>query len=130
MVIKMPKLKKKLPKELIPTEAQEQETLVKWLEYHKDIKFSALPLGSYSENWSVRNRNKRIGVRSGVPDMMIILPTKHLLFIEMKRTKGGKLSPEQESWINELDAIKNVMAIVCYGAKEAIQSIEELCLTK
>ena len=89
-------------KQYIPTEQEEQELLVEWLEYKK-IKFSALPLNTYTEHWSVKNRNKRIGVRSGVPDIMIILPTNKLVFIEMKRTSKSVLSENQKEWIKALN---------------------------
>jgi len=72
----------------------EQEALVKYLEL-KHIKFSALPLSTFTKSWGVKIRNKMMGVRPGVPDMMLIIKNK-LLFIEMKRKKGGVVSQAQK----------------------------------
>ena len=109
---------------LTAKETEEQETLVKYLEIRR-LKFSAIPNGMYTKSWAVKNKNKREGVRSGVPDMMIILPNK-LLFVELKRIKGGTVSPEQKEWIEKLNGIgEQVEAVVCKGCGEAIDKIEK-----
>jgi hypothetical protein len=41
----------------------------------------------------------------------------------MKRKKGGKLSQEQKDWI-ELVKSKGYEAVVCYGAEEAIDVVD------
>jgi hypothetical protein len=70
-------------------------------------------------------KNKRDGLRAGLPDLLVILPHK-LLFIEMKRLKGGKVSPEQQDWIEQLNKIGDqVEAIVSRGCGEAIDKIEQ-----
>ena len=69
-------------------------------------------------------KKKAMGVSKGVPDFMIVLKTKGLLFIEMKRLKGGRVSPEQVEWINSLNTIASVEAIVCCGAEDAINTVE------
>jgi hypothetical protein len=47
---------------------------------------------------------------------MIILKNKKLLFIELKRQKKSlsKVSEAQKFWIEKLNEIQNVQAIVCY----------------
>jgi Holliday junction resolvase len=65
-------------------------------------------------------------VKSGVPDYIIYHKNK-LLFIEMKRVKGGKVSPEQEEWIFKLNTVDGVEAVVCYGFDQAKIIIDELC---
>ncbi len=105
-------------------ETEEQETLVCYLEIKK-LKFSAIPNGMYTKSWNVKRKNKREGLRAGVPDMMVILPKK-LLFIELKREKGGVVSPEQKEWIERLNEIGDqVEAVVCRGCGEAIDKIEK-----
>jgi hypothetical protein len=47
----------------------------------------------------------------------------HGLYIEMKRSKGGTVSPEQKVWISLLKQ-QGYEAIVCRGADEAKQAIE------
>ena len=70
-------------------------------------------------------RFKAEGVRRGFPDMF--LPAArggyHALAIELKRKFGGKVSPEQREWIDNLKA-QGWYAIVSYGAGPAIEIIE------
>jgi hypothetical protein len=68
---------------------------------------------------------KKMGVVKGVPDYFLCQPSDcfHGLFIEMKRKKGGKLSQEQKDWI-ELVKSKGYEAVVCYGAEEAIDIVD------
>jgi hypothetical protein len=69
---------------------------------------------------------KAEGVRSGVADMMLAYPSNgyHGLFIELKRRDGGKVSPQQQEWINRLNKA-GYLAIVAYGAKEAVKVITD-----
>ena len=39
---------------------------------------------------------------SGVPDRIILLPGGHIIFAELKRPKGGKVSPMQQWWREQL----------------------------
>jgi hypothetical protein len=68
-------------------------------------------------------KNKAIGVRAGVPDLMIIVKSS-LLFIEMKRKKGGVVSVFQKDWLEKLDKLDNVYAVECKGYEEAVEVIE------
>lgn len=109
---------------LTALETEEQESLVQYLKF-RGLKFSAIPNGMYTKSWAVKRKNKREGVNSGVPDMLVILPKK-LLFIELKREKGGTVSPEQKEWIEKLNGIGNqIEAIVSRGCGEAIDKIEK-----
>ena len=79
---------------------------------------------------------KAEGKQKGYPDLIIDEPNRHFhgLRIELKRrrkqlktklsTAHTKISPEQQDWINRLNA-KGYKAVVCYGADEAIDVIEE-----
>ena len=71
-------------------------------------------------------KNKQSGLNPGLPDLLICLP-HFLLFIEMKRTKGGQVSDEQKEWIRELNKYGDVLAQVCFGFDEARQLVED-CL--
>jgi len=71
-------------------------------------------------------KNKMSGLRRGVPDMLIILPKGKLLFIEMKRSTGGRTSPEQIEWIKELNNCAGVTAVQANGYEEAKKIIESL----
>ena len=39
---------------------------------------------------------------SGVPDRIILLPGGHIIFAELKRPKGSKVSPMQQWWREQL----------------------------
>lgn len=82
-------------------------------------------------------RKKRMGVSPGVPDYMILLKRKSLLFIELKKkrtmkdngeyyalsTDGIEIRPEQERWIEQLNEIDNTAAFFAYGSAEAIEIV-------
>lgn len=68
---------------------------------------------------------KQQGVKPGVPDIFLPIPTKkyHGLFIELKKDKGGRVSPEQHEWIDYLTK-QGYKAQVCKGFDEAQKTIE------
>ena len=108
-----------------PLEEDEQATFVQWLEAKK-IKFTAIPNSTWTHSWSQKVKNKKTGLRPGFPDMVCALPAKGLLFIEMKRRKGGFVSPEQQQWLDALQALDGVEARACYGCDNAIAFVEEI----
>jgi hypothetical protein len=105
----------------VPTEYEECLVFVEWLERMK-LKFSHIPQETYTKSWGVKMKNKRMGVRSGVPDYLIITP-KGLIFVEMKRLKQGTVSDSQKEWINAINKCSGVQANVCKGASEAIEFV-------
>lgn len=109
--------------EIIPTEEVEQRIVVEYLEL-KGHKFSHIPNSTYTKSWKVKMRNKEQGVRAGLPDLVAIV-NNNLIWIEMKRKKGGVLSAAQKSWIEALEAAGQTVR-VCKGAEEAIKFIQEL----
>jgi len=58
------------------------------------------------------------------PDLMLAVPRRgfHGLFIEMKRTKGGTISDEQNQFLHEL-RLAGYNAVCCRGSDEAIRAI-------
>ena len=86
-------------------------------------------------NSSLENKAKSLGKSKGFPDLQILRPNKYYsgLFIELKRqkkqlktklsTSHTKTSKEQLEWIYKLNN-EGYYAIVCYGAIEAIEVIE------
>jgi len=109
---------------MIPTEHEEQCALVQYLELKK-LKFTSIPNSTYTKSWKQKAKNKAEGLRPGLPDLLVIVKD-HLVFIEMKRVKGGRVSEHQETWIAALNDCKSVQAFVCYGADEAMNLIERL----
>ena len=108
---------------MVPKEAEEQKVFVEWLKVH-NYKCAHIPNGGKFPI-QYRAKLKKLGVSPGVPDMMIIHP-KGLVFIEMKRQKGGVVSEDQKGWINVLSEISNVQVFVARGADEAIKIISDL----
>mgnify|MGYP000883117371 FL=1 len=131
--------------QLNPTEDQEAEALAQWLRLKK------LPF-THIANESGRGRTamlrtaklKRMGQSKGFPDYLIAIPShipylevikdgencierrvdKRLIAIELKRQKGGHVSPSQREWLKILNSA-GIEAVVCHGFEEAKKFIEE-----
>ncbi len=105
-------------KKVLPKEAQEQILFVVWLR-KQGFKVSASANGG-SRNLLEAMKMKRMGVSPGFPDVEVPLPCGHFhgFYIEMKRQKGGKVSPEQAEWLEYLRS-KGYYAEVAYGFDEA-----------
>jgi hypothetical protein len=106
-----------------PTEDFEQTLLVHWLEV-KGYKFTAIPNSTYTTSIKQKMKNKRTGLRPGFPDMVVIV-NKKIICIEMKRTRGGTLTPEQKIWIEALN-YAGVPTRVCKGFEEAKAFVTEI----
>lgn len=63
----------------------------------KVLVFSHIPQETFTKSWVTKKKNKAMGVRSGVPDMVIVF-TRYVLFLELKKEKGGILSDAQLDW--------------------------------
>lgn len=112
----------------IPTEDTEQAHIFAWAAWASG-KYPELDLMHHIPNGGKRSKSeaarfKAQGVKAGVPD--IFLPcargSYHGLYIELKRTKGGKLSAAQKEWIDALRG-QGYKVIVCYGFDEAREVI-------
>ena len=70
-------------------------------------------------NEPLKIRNRQLGVRSGVPDLMLPIPSQgyHGMFIEMK-TKTGRVSENQKRWLSALNGF-GYLAVVAYGWEDA-----------
>lgn len=112
-------LKMDSQKDTIPTEHLEQRELVRWFRqtFHGVRIFAIANGGARSK--ATAGRLKAEGVVSGVPDLFV---PAWRLWVEMKRTKGGSLSPEQKDWITYLQEV-GYCAIVCKGAEDAKRQI-------
>ena len=65
------------------------------------------------------------GMKPGVPDIVVPIPRAgfHGAFLEMKRKKGGVVSPEQNWWITALRE-RLYFVTVCYGWDDAKFELE------
>lgn len=93
----------------------------------KKIKcYSHIPQETFTKSWVTKNKNKAMGVRAGVPDMLIVFPDK-VLFLELKRLNGGKVSEAQKAWVEALTCVSgNVYAAIAAGFDEAKREIDDL----
>ena len=113
----------------IPTESDEQKALMRWAAYNRG-RYPELALLYHIPNEGQRDprvgaRMRAEGLRKGVPDLCLPVARggSHGLYIELKRTKGGRLSPEQAEWIDGL-LRQGYAACVCRGWEAASREIE------
>jgi len=115
--------KRPAPMESNPMEATDQMTVVDWLRAHKVLFSATVP---------DRRTCQRMGYSKGVPDIMIydrpLIIEDGMMFIgcaiEMKRLKGGVLSPEQKIWLSELKE-RGWKCHVAHGCDDAIKFLKE-----
>jgi hypothetical protein len=114
---------------LCPLESQEQATLFGWARLMEN-RIPELRMLYHVPNGGHRNKIvaaklKAEGVRGGVPDICLPVARNgyHGLYVELKRRKGGKATPEQMEWIAALGE-QGYFAAVCYGFDEAREAIE------
>lgn len=120
-----------------------------WLEMQK-LKFTHIPnenIYSFMDRGLAQylgGKAKKIGVRAGLPDYVILTP-RGVLWVEMKppsskpksgesplinwkpgqKTKGG-LGIAQKDWILAINETPSTQAEVCYGAEEAIAFVSRI----
>lgn len=114
----------------VPTEDQEQATLIQWCEsnarkYEGINRIFAVPNGGYRNKRNAVTL-KRTGTKAGVPDLCIPVPKGkyHGMWIEMKRRKKFTVSDEQNDWQAYLNSA-GYYAVIAHGCDEAIQYIKE-----
>lgn len=113
---------------LIPLEKTEQINFIDYCKANNIIAVSTqngFKMPKTAFNWAAySNSLKRLGLATGFPDVIILARNKsnthEVLFIEMKRIKGGRVSPEQKEWINKLDSL-NYCVGIAYGCDSAIK---------
>jgi hypothetical protein len=112
----------------IPTEAQEQAALAQWLDARPHILWCHV---ANERKCSAREgaRLKRLGVKGGVPDVLIFqnaATQRPGIAIEIKtRRPGAKATKMQCAWIEKLRLLGWLTA-VCHGAQEAIRFLEAI----
>ncbi len=121
MVIRSPVLKV-----AIPTEHQEQRDLVRWFRRkYAPVRIFAIPNGGY-RSMTDAAKFKAEGLSAGIPDLFV---PAWRLWIEMKRQKGGRVSPEQADWIKYLESV-GYTCLVCPGSENAQAQIEAFVAAK
>ena len=107
----------------LSSEDLEQEAVVAWCDL-KHIPIVHIP-NEGKRSVSYAARLKRMGLRSGFPDLFVPLARGiyHGLFIEMKYG-SGRASGAQEGWLRLLSR-EGYAVSICYGFDEARHVIEK-----
>lgn len=112
-------------------ENDEQAAVIAWAEYmsavHPCLKWLFHVPNGGSRNKAEAYRMKETGIKSGVADLVLPYPNKdyHGLFIEMKRAEKSKsrVSDSQKDFLSYVNSV-GYLGVVCYGADQAISTIE------
>lgn len=104
----------------IPSEHVEQRNFVSQWRKSRPERIFAIPNGEHRSK-SVAARLKLEGVSPGVPDLCV---PELLLWIEMKRQKGGRESDSQLDWIDYLRACGHI-CIVAKGCEDAWRQLAQ-----
>jgi len=114
----------------VPTEHAEQAQLfeVAAIRAERDGRWGmlyAIPNGG-DRHPAVGAALKAEGVKAGVPDVHLPVPVgrHHGLYIELKRTVGGRVEQAQAEWIEDLQA-QGYRVEVCRGCDAAVAAITE-----
>lgn len=116
----------------VPSESVEQQNLFRWAAVSAAVRWpKEMRMLYHVPNEGKRSRAngarlKAEGLRAGVPDINLDVARGeyHGLRIEMKRRRGGRVSPEQAAWLEALRE-QGYAAIVAYGWEEAADAIEK-----
>lgn len=118
-----------MAKNTTPLESEEQERFCDYLRTN-NILFTSTQNGAYlgSARFLRGKRLKDQGMCKGFPDLIIFAKNKSktvdVLFIEMKRQKGGVVSEEQQKWIDDLSS-KGYFVGVARGCESAIRILNK-----
>lgn len=115
--------------QLTGSEDEEQQKVIQWAELMSNA-YPDLQMLYHVPNGGSRNRAeagklKRMGVRAGVPDLVLPVPRNGYagLYIELK-VGENRPSKNQKNWLEKL-ALHGYKALVCYGGNEAIAILEQ-----
>ena len=109
-------------------EKSEQELFVRYCDLKGIVCVhipNGFPLGGLRNKFAYINAIKRQGYKTGFVDLMVFAKNSkyQLLFLEFKREKGGKLSPQQDKWLNWLND-NGYYARCVKGNAEAVEVLE------
>ena len=111
------------------SEDGEQKAVLLWAAYNLKL-YPELRWLHHSPNGGSRSKReganfKTLGVKRGFPDLCLLVPRGRYfgLFVELKKVKGGVISPEQLVWKTYLNEA-GYYAIIAHGWIEAVAVIE------
>ena len=104
------------------SEHLEQVRLVSWFRRnYPGVRVFAIPNGGVRSGPQGASL-KAEGVSPGVPDLFV---PEWLLWVEMKKSKGGTVSPEQKDWIAYLESIGH-RVIIGRGFEDAKRQVMDI----
>lgn len=116
----------------VPLEVEEQEAVLEYCEIWHMPHFH-VNNEMYTTSWKQKATAKRLGTKSGVPDLFVFVPVAkaditgeaiyQMITIEMKRRKGSTTSDTQVEW-GRVFTQAAIPHAVCKGATEAIAFIK------
>lgn len=106
-----------------PLEDEEQINFIAELE-NRGYKFWHTNNEMWTKSWKQKAKSKAMGVQSGIPDLFICFK-QGIVGFEMKRQKGGVVSPTQKYWHKILEAAK-IPCYICRGCEHAIETLDYL----
>lgn len=113
----------------MPSEHLEQVSFINWFKLtYKDFIIFSIPNGEY-RHASIAVRLKAEGLTAGIPDLAILMPNKEIVFLEMKKSKGGVLSKNQKELIPEIEKL-GFTVLIGYGFLDAKSKFEDYLLQK
>jgi hypothetical protein len=111
---------------VLKSEHYEQREFVSWFrKTYPDVRIFAIPNGGWRSRITAA-KLKAEGASPGVPDLFI---PAWLVWVEMKRSKGGMLSDKQKDWRQYLLSIGHTF-ILANGKEQAIEAIKEQAWTR
>ena len=111
---------------VLKSEHYEQREFVSWFrKTYPGVRIFAIPNGGWRSRITAA-KLKAEGASPGVPDLFI---PAWLVWIEMKRSKGGVLSDKQKDWRQYLLSIGHTF-ILANGKEQAIEAIKEQAWTR
>lgn len=115
--------------QLTGSEDEEQQKVIQWAQLmcnaYPDLRLLYHVPNGGSRNKAEAAKLKRMGVRAGVPDLVLPAPRGGYagLYIEMK-VGSNRPSRTQKEWM-EMLAARGYKTLVCYGGNEAIDALEK-----
>ncbi len=112
-----------------PTESVEQQRLFQWARLaegaHPELRLLYHIPNEGKRSRASGARMRAEGLKRGVPDLCLPVARGgwHGLYIELKRTKGGRVSGDQAEWMRRLRN-EGYAAQVCHGWEEAARVLE------
>ena len=106
-------------------ESDIQIDVVNWLKSKQSdyrMRFFSIPNEGQRKVWFL-NKLVRMGLKSGVPDLVIEFPQGRMVYLEIK-TQKGKLSETQQNWLKVSNVFKTPHYII-KGSLDANLSVLE-----